>query len=105
MGYSDNTDSHQDGQTDDPVSATSEDVDLTKFGTGIDLVRVINRTIHFSTIDRKKKIDFQIRNPGEEPKYSIFLPLRKFATNLQVKDATGKQLAYYPNSYVDREYI
>lgn len=83
---------------DSPEESVDEDVDPDH--TNIELVRVIDRTIHVSPVDRKKETDFDIRNvSGEEVNY-VFLPLREFKPNLQVYDEDDRILNYYPDSEV-----
>lgn len=69
--------------------------------THIELVRVIDRTVHVSPTDRKKEVDFTVRNPTDEEFNYLFLPLRQFVRNLKVHDEDGVQLNVYPNSYVE----
>lgn len=67
----------------------------------IELVRVIDRTIHVSPTDRRKEVDFTIQNPTDEEFNYVFLPLRQFERNLKVHDENGMQLNVYPNAYVE----
>lgn len=66
----------------------------------LELVRVIDRTIHVSPTDRKKEVDFTVRNPTDKEFNYLFLPLRQFERNLKVHDESGIQLNVYPNAYV-----
>lgn len=67
----------------------------------IELVRIFDRTIHVSTIDRKKETDFTIRNVSDQDVNYVFLPLREFKLNLQIYDEDGQRLNYYPNDEVE----
>lgn len=69
--------------------------------THIELVRVVDRTIHVSPTDRKKEVDFTVRNPTDEEFNFLFLPLREFVRNLKVHDEDGLRLNVYPNAYVE----
>lgn len=66
----------------------------------IELVRVIDRTIHVSPVDRKKEVDFVVLNNSDEEFNYLYLPLREFERNLQVQDENGDLLNVYPNSKV-----
>jgi hypothetical protein len=66
----------------------------------IELIRIIDRTIHVSPIDRKKEVDFTVRNNSEQDFNFLFLPLREFARDLQVRDEDEQRLNIYPNSEV-----
>jgi hypothetical protein len=68
----------------------------------IELIRVIDRTIHVSSIDRKKEVDFVVLNNSDEKFNYLYLPLREFERNLQVQDEDGKGLNIYPNSKVKK---
>lgn len=68
--------------------------------SAIELVRVIDRTIHVSPTDRKKEVDYHVRNQSDKELNFIFLHLRRFARNLQIYDEDGIQLSYYPNDEV-----
>lgn len=68
----------------------------------LELIRVIDRTIHVSPLDRERETDYVISNPTDEEFNFIFLPLREFKRNLQLYDEDGTKLNYYPNRRVDR---
>lgn len=68
----------------------------------VELVRVIDRTIHISSADRKKEVDYTVRNNSSDELNYIFLPLRQFEVNLRAYDEEGTQLNYYPNDEVER---
>jgi hypothetical protein len=66
----------------------------------VDLVRVIDRTIHRSPTVREKEREYHVRNGAEENFNYILLPLREFKPNLQIFDENGDRLNYYPNREV-----
>lgn len=67
----------------------------------VELVRVMDRTIHVSSLDRKKEVDYTVRNNSDEELNYLFLPLRRFEVNLQVYNEEGTLLNYYPNNEVE----
>lgn len=68
---------------------------------GIRLIRVIDRTIHISSTDRQREVDYTIQNDTDDSTFNfVLLPLRKFERNLKVYDEDGTRLNYYPNSFV-----
>lgn len=67
----------------------------------IQLVRVIDRTIHVSELDRQKEVDYVIRNPTDDEFNFVFLPLRQFERNLEVFDEDDSKLNVYPNRIVE----
>lgn len=66
----------------------------------VELVRVIDRTIHVSEVDRRKETDHTVRNNSDEEVNYVFLPLREFKLNLEVHDEDGRQLNFFPNAEV-----
>ena len=67
----------------------------------IRMVRVIDRTIHVSPLDREREMDYVISNPTNEEFNFVFLPLREFKRNLQLFDEDGTQLNIYENRRVE----
>lgn len=67
----------------------------------VELVRVIDRTIHVSPTDRTKAVDFTVRNPTDESFNFLFVPLRQSERNLEVHDEDGMRLNVYPNASVE----
>lgn len=68
----------------------------------IQLVRVIDRTVHVSPVDREKEMDYVISNPTNEEFNFVFLPLREFKRNLRLFDEDGTQLNFYENRRVEK---
>lgn len=68
--------------------------------TDINLIRVINRTIHISPVDREKEVDYIVENPTDEEFEFLYLPLREFQRNLKVCDEDDRILNIYPNQHV-----
>lgn len=67
----------------------------------IQLVRTVDRTIHVSPMDRRKEVDYTVRNPTDSTFNFVFLPLPQFERNLEVFDEDGRKLNYYPNRIVE----
>lgn len=67
----------------------------------IELVRVIDRTIHVSPIDRQKEVDYVISNPTDQEFNFVFLPLRQFERDLEAFDEDDRKLNIYPNRVVN----
>lgn len=65
------------------------------------MVRVIDRTIHVSPVDREREIDYVVNNPTSNEFNFLFLPLREFKRNLQIYDEDGSQLNVYENRRVE----
>ena len=89
----------------DPAPETSEDEQSGHQQNGhhkdIRLVRVIDRTVHVSPVDREREMDYVISNPTDEEFNFVFLPLREFKRNLQLFDEDGTKLNFYENRRVE----
>ena len=70
--------------------------------SNIKLIRTIDRTIHVSSIDRKKEVDYVVENTSDKEYNYLFLPLEEFERNLKVYDEDGTLLNIFPNSKVKR---
>lgn len=66
----------------------------------IELIRIMNRHIHISPIDRKREIDYTVENTSDKIFNFLYLPLKQFVRNLQIIDEDGSRLNYYPNHVV-----
>lgn len=66
----------------------------------IDLVRITERTIHVSPLDRISEIDYTIFNSTAAPLSIVYVPLQRFVRNLQVYDEDGSTLNFAPNARV-----
>lgn len=93
-----NTDTSQMAVQGEPSSDPDEGESINP--THLELYRVIDRTKHVSPEDRRKEVDYTVRNTTDDTFHYLFVPLRKFEQNLQVYDEDDTRLNVFPNRVV-----
>lgn len=63
----------------------------------VELLRVIDRTVHESPRKRRREIEFHVYNPTATNLGLTLLPLEEFAEDLRVLDEDGTRLSLLPN--------
>lgn len=88
--------------SDEPPSERSVQEENQRDGPAhIELVRVRHRTSHISSQNWQREIEYTVRNGTDEEFNYLFLPLRGFVRNLQIRDENGDLLNYFPNREVE----